>query len=191
MHNPQLSLQNSPSKTIFHLFLPPLLPSLPTPPPSFHLFLRPHLLHLLPTLDFRITRHSINRLQSQLTRIKPIRHKVLAELDVFLVNCVLADVREQQDEAACEESQGRSDEEGVAACGYEVGACVGLQGVEGIPAGEGADFADGGGDAVVLASEGERVSVCGMVEKGWVGEGKRRGRGRREGKGERGHTEYQ
>ena len=69
-----------------------------------------------------------------------------------MINSILPDIRQQEHKTGSDESQGRSDVKRVSARSDFVVAGSRLQGVESVGASKGADFADGSGDAVVLAT---------------------------------------
>lgn len=94
-------------------------------------------------------------LEPELADVPPVGGQVLAELLVLVGDRVLADVGQAEEgEARGEDAQRGADEEGVLVVGRVVRGAARRGDVgEHVDAYEGADLADGCGDAVILSSD--------------------------------------
>jgi hypothetical protein len=90
--------------------------------------------------------------QTHLARVIAMAGQVLAEVDIFHVDGILADMREKQHQSTRQEGKRASNEERVTSCSDLVVAGILLYRVERVRAGEGSDFAHGGCETVVLPS---------------------------------------
>lgn len=142
-----------PTFTTTHLYIPPPPTSQtkPKPPSTSRRPLHRLGSDLAPTL---VTDPLPRALQPHQRGVEAVGAEILPEADVLLVDGVLADVgQEEPGEGAGEDGEAGGDPERILALAGGVGGVV-LDDGEDPGADEGADLADGGGDAVVLAADG-------------------------------------
>jgi hypothetical protein len=88
--------------------------------------------------------------------------QILAELDVLFVNGVLSYTRQTEPRQSCrKQGKGGSYPKGILPGFDRVRAGVLLEGGEGVGPAERTNFSHCGGEAVVLASAGCKISRCG------------------------------
>ena len=111
---------------------------------------------LQPRIRARTAPHLI-LLTPHLPRIPPVTLQIRAELQVLLRNSILPDMRqEEKRQRGAKDTQSGRDEERILARAnaFRSTGRVGLDDGEDVGADKGADLAHGGGDTVVLASNG-------------------------------------